>query len=268
MRFRDLKSLCARQCDQTFSLEPWSTRMSLMRVAESVHTREQHIGHHRVARQRKRKQTGASNAHRRHSAEQALVSTRKRDCSSQRLDRFSILCDSQKHTTRLGIHFSACLKHSNFLNTQNLLCIQLLFTWNCPPTSQNPCDANSALDTLDIRALLLAEHCLGEFGDGDSFFGALKTRIVWMSRGPPSNGVCSKDFVTSLACSESRSAPLPAPAVLRASTSLHKGPPFTVVRLVREFMSVRVHAARFPPLAKPIPCSIRGRLTPLGRAPT
>ena len=66
-----------------------------------------------------------------------------------------------------------------------------------------------------------------------------------MSRGPPSNGVCSRDLVTSLASSESRISPLTASAVTRATTSLHKGPPFIVVRLVRELMSVRVHAAKF-----------------------
>ena len=40
----------------------------------------------------------------------ALVSARRRDCARQRLNRISILCDSQKHTTRLlGIHISPCL---------------------------------------------------------------------------------------------------------------------------------------------------------------
>ena len=66
-----------------------------------------------------------------------------------------------------------------------------------------------------------------------------------MSRGPPSNGVCSKDLVVSRASSESRISPLTASAVTRAITPLHTGPPFIVVRLVREPMSVRVHAASF-----------------------
>ena len=72
----------------------------------------------------------------------------------------------------------------------------------------------------------------------------------------------------SRASPESRISPLTASAVTRATTSLHKGPPFIVVRLVRELMSVRVHAARFLPLARPRSCSSRGRLTPFVRAPT
>ena len=104
-------------------------------------------------------------------------------------------------------------------------------------------------------------------GDGDFTFDAWNTRIVCMSRGPPSNGVCSRDLVMSRASSESRISPLTASAVTRATTSLHKDPPFIVVRLVRELMSVRVHAARFLPPARPISCSIRGRLTPFGQAP-
>ena len=49
----------------------------------------------------------------------------------------------------------------------------------------------------------------------------------------------------SRASSESRITPLTASAVTRATTSLHTGPPFIVVRLVRELMSVRLHAASF-----------------------
>ena len=49
----------------------------------------------------------------------------------------------------------------------------------------------------------------------------------------------------SRASSASRISPLTASAVTRATTSLHTGPPFIVVRLVRELMSVRDHAARF-----------------------
>ena len=71
----------------------------------------------------------------------------------------------------------------------------------------------------------------------------------------------------SQANSESRISPLTASAVTRATTSLHTGPPFIVVRLVRELMSVRVHAVSFLSPAKPIYLSIRGRLTPFGRAP-
>ena len=45
----------------------------------------------------------------------------------------------------------------------------------------------------------------------------------------------------SRASSEWRISPLKASAVTRATTSLHKSPPFIVVRLVREPISVRVH---------------------------
>ena len=89
-----------------------------------------------------------------------------------------------------------------------------------------------------------------------------------MSSGPPSNGVCSRDLVISRDSSESRISPLTASAVTRANTPLHEGPPFIIVRLVRELMSVRVHAARFLPPARPTSFSVRGRLTPFGRAPT
>ena len=82
-------------------------------------------------------------------------------------------------------------------------------------------------------------------GYGD--FDTSNTRIFGMSRGPPSNGVCSRDLVMSRASSEPRIFPLTASAVTRATTSLHTSPPFTVVRLVRDLMSVRVHAARFLP---------------------
>ena len=95
-----------------------------------------------------------------------------------------------------------------------------------------------------------------------------KIKIVLKSRGPPSNGVCSRDLVMSKASSESRISPLTASAVTRAITSLHTGPPYIVVRLVRELMSVRVHAASVLSPAKPISCSILGRLTPFSRAPT
>ena len=81
--------------------------MSLMRIAESVHTREQHIGHHRVARQRKGKQQGGA------TAPSKRLSSRK---SATAPDRFSILCDSQKHTTCLDIQYSGRLKHTDFLN--------------------------------------------------------------------------------------------------------------------------------------------------------
>ena len=76
------------------------------------------------------------------------------------------------------------------------------------------------------------------------------------------------DLVISRSSSESRISPLTASAVTRATTALHEGPPFIVVRLVRELISVLVHAARFLAPARPISCSIRKRLTAFGRAPT
>ena len=92
-------------------------------------------------------------------------------------------------------------------------------------------------------------------GDGDFSFDASK---IETSRGPPSNGVCSRSLVKSRASSESRISPLTASAVTRATTSLQS----------RELMFVRVHAASFLLPARPISCSIRARLTPFGRAPT
>ena len=71
-----------------------------------------------------------------------------------------------------------------------------------------------------------------------------------MSRGSPSNGVCSRDLVVSRASSTSRISTLTASAMTGATTSLHASPPFIVVRLVRELMSVRVHVARFLPPRK------------------
>ena len=69
-------------------------------------------------------------------------------------------------------------------------------------------------------------------GDGDLVFGASRTRIVWMSRGTPMASV--------------------------PGTSL----------CVREYISVRVHAARFLSPANPISRRTCGRLTPFDRAPT
>ena len=60
---------------------------------------------------------------------------------------------------------------------------------------------------------------------------------------------CSRDFLMSPASSGSKISPLTASEVTRATTLRHTSPPFIVVRLVRELMSVRVHAARFLPSA-------------------
>ena len=49
---------------------------------------------------------------------QALVSAPERD---KRWDELTILCDSQKQTTCLDIHYNACLKHSNSSTNQNTL---------------------------------------------------------------------------------------------------------------------------------------------------
>ena len=38
--------------------------------------------------------------------------------ATQDLNRFSILCDSQKYTASLDVHHSACLKHCNFSTDQ------------------------------------------------------------------------------------------------------------------------------------------------------
>ena len=49
-------------------------------------------------------------------SEQALVCAPERD---KRWDRLTILCDSQKHTTCLDMHYSACLKHYNSSTDRN-----------------------------------------------------------------------------------------------------------------------------------------------------
>ena len=140
----------------------------------------------------------------------------------------------------------------------------LLFTWNIMATGRGQgflqltpriqIPTRSAHQTFRIRshgssnhcafhihALLLAEQSLGES------VTVISSSKTWRSsecfEGPPSNGVCSRDLVMSLANSESKISPLTASAVTRATTSFHTSPPFTVVRLVREVMSVRVHAA-------------------------
>ena len=66
-----------------------------------------------------------------------------------------------------------------------------------------------------------------------------------MTRVPPSDGVCTRDLVKSRDSWELRISPLTASAVTRATTSPHTSPPFIVVRLVRDLMSVRVYAAIF-----------------------
>ena len=111
---------------------------------------------------------------------------------------------------------------------------------------------NITTQTLDIHALLLAEQSLGESVMAISPSTPQRLMLSENPRGPPSNGVCSGGLVKSRASSESRISPLTASAVTRATTSLHTSPPFIVVRLVRELMSVRVHAASFLSPARPI----------------
>ena len=84
--------------------------------------------HHSVSRKGKEDnnahptRTSATALDRRLSALQSATS------ATQELDRFSILCDSQKHTTCLDVYFSACLKHSKIPSTDKTPCVQLLFS--------------------------------------------------------------------------------------------------------------------------------------------
>ena len=105
--------------------------------------------------------------------------------ATQDLNRFSILCDCQKHTTCLNIHYNACQKQSNFLNRPKYTVSPLLFTWNIMATARGQgfkqltphiqIPSRSAHQTFRIRShgssshcafhiqvLLLAEQCLGE----------------------------------------------------------------------------------------------------------
>ena len=209
-------------------------------------------------------------------SEQALVSAPERDL---RWERFTILCNSQKQTSRLDIHYSACLKHSDSPIDQNTLWFQLLFTLQhhgnsrfkqLAPQVQIPTRSvhhvSSSCCTLRIHALPLAEQSLGE-----SVTAISPSTLQRLGSSECLEALLPmecRDLVMSRASSESRIFPLTASAVTRATTSLHKSPPFIVVRLVRELTSVRVHAARFLPPTRPISCSIRGRLTPFGLAPT
>ena len=94
--------------------------------------------------------------------------------------------------------------------------------------------------TLDIRALLLAEQSLGESAMAFSPSTHQRLRLseyleaLLPMECVPEISICPR------ASSESRISPLTASVVTRATTSLHTGPPFIVVRLVRELMSVRV----------------------------
>ena len=110
---------------------------------------------------------------------------------------------------------------------------------------------------------LLAEQSLGESVMAIS--PSTPQRLRWSEY---LESLLPVECVMSRASSESRISPLTASAVARATTSLHTSPPFIVVRLVRELMSVRIHAASFVSPARPISCSFQGRLTAFGRAPT
>ena len=112
---------------------------------------------------------------------------------------------------------------------------------------------SSSCCILHIPAPALAEHSLGESVTAISPStlqrpGLSECLEVLLPRERvPETSLC---LVPAL----NRVPPLTASAVTRATTSLHRGPPFTVVRLVRELMSVRVHAVRFLPPARPISC--------------
>ena len=69
--------------------------------------------------------------------------------AKQDFNRFSILCDSQKHTTCLDVHHSACLKHFTFHHIQNTVCSTAVHM-------------SSSCSTIEFHAFSLAEECLGE----------------------------------------------------------------------------------------------------------
>ena len=108
----------------------------------------------------------------------ALVSARRRDCARQRPNKFTILCDSQKHITCLDVHCNACWKHFNSSTDQNQKTERdedLLFVCLLLPLmpAMEICAFSSRLtyaaenshkhhQTHDIHAILLAEQSLGE----------------------------------------------------------------------------------------------------------
>ena len=171
------------------------TSITLCRTS-SVNCRTQHgkIKWEKKTNNARATRRSATALNKRLSAHQSATSGR------QELDRFTSLCDSQKHTTCPDVHYSACLKRSNFLHQQNAVC----------PTVVH---VSSSCCTLHIHALALTKQSLGES------VTAISSSTL---RGRPSNGVCSRDLVMSRASSESRISPLTASSVTRTTTSLHK----------------------------------------------
>ena len=131
-------------------------------------------------------------------SEQALVSAPERD---KRWDRLTILCDSQKHTTCLDIHYNACSKHCNSSTDQKYAVSPLLFSWNIMATArgqgfkqltpQIQIPTRSTHQTFRIKTHSSSSHCVfhsprtpprrtesWRIGDGDFTFDASKTRIV------------------------------------------------------------------------------------------
>ena len=100
--------------------------------------------------------TSATALNKRLSAHQSATSAR------QELDKFTILCDSQKHTTCLDIHYNACLKHFNFLHRQNTVC----------PTAVH---VSSSCCTLHIHACTLSRQSHSE---SDSILRLTLVRVV------------------------------------------------------------------------------------------
>ena len=244
----------------SFSLEP-NMRCHEASRTRNYNTESDHkTGHHSVSGKGK-DDNSARPTHTSATALNRRLSAPRARHALHRSWTDSSLCDSQKHTTCLDVHFSACLKHSNFLHRQNTVCPTAVHTehhGNNKGTGIQTIGTTSS-DSNTVRSPNVSDLKSREFqllyspyprtpprrteswiiGDGDSTFEVLL-------------GVCSRDLGMSRASSESRISPLTASAVTRATTSLHKGPPFTFVRLVREVMSVRVHAARFLPPARPI----------------
>ena len=230
---------------------------------------------------RKKEGNSATTLNRRLSAQQSATSAR------QELGTFSILRDSRKYATCLDVHYSACSKTLQLREMRGtrtycssacplsyaqpdrhlLHTITAMGIWASPSRLTYAAEnSHKHHRTLDIHALSLAEQSLGESVTAISLLTPQRLGYCMnVSRPSFQWSVFQRSRYVSSQRSESGISPLTASAVTRAITSLHTGPPFIVVPLVRELMSARVHAARFLSPARP---NIRERLTPFGRAPT
>ena len=102
--FTDLaKEMCVTQCGRLFHMSQCMRCHDASR-AQNCNTENSHRTEREERQQNKRL-----------SAHQSATS------ATQHLNRFSILCDAQKHTDCLDTHHKACLKYCNFSTDQNTL---------------------------------------------------------------------------------------------------------------------------------------------------